>query len=116
MVTGTPYRTTFLAILLVLASLPASAVDLARQVEFSIPPQKLTTALLEFSHQAGVQIVVGREVGDRKTLGISGRHSIADGLTTLLAGSSLAYRVINETSITVGNAADRPIGHVAGRC
>jgi iron complex outermembrane receptor protein len=106
MVIGTPYRTTFLAILMFLAALPASAVDLARQVEFSIPPQKLTTALLEFSHQAGVQIIVGREVGDRKTLGISGRHSIADGLTTLLAGSSLTYRVVNDTSITVGNAAD----------
>ena len=102
MVIGTQYRTTLLATVLILASMPASAVDLARQVEFSIPPQRLTTALLEFSHQASVQIVVGREVGDRKTSGISGRHSIADGLTALLAGSPLTYRVINETSITVG--------------
>jgi iron complex outermembrane receptor protein len=86
--------------------LPASAVDLTKQVDFSIPPQKLTTALLEFSHQAAVQIVVGREVGDRTTAGITGRHSIAEGLTTLLAGSALTYRVINETSISVGNAAD----------
>jgi len=107
MTIGVQYRARFLAIVLLLASLPAAAVDLSRQVEFSIRPQKLTTALLEFSHQASVQIVVGREVGgDRKTGGISGRHSIADGLTTLLAGSSLTYRVINETSITVGTAAD----------
>src|SRR6185437_8008511 len=107
MTIGVQYRARFLAIVLLLASLPAAAVDLSRQVEFSIRPQKLTTALLEFSHQASVQIVVGREVGGaRKSGGISGRHSIADGLTTLLAGSSLTYRVINETSITVGTAAD----------
>jgi iron complex outermembrane receptor protein len=97
---------TFLAMFFVLASLPAGAVDLARTVDFNIRPQRLSTALLEFSHQAGVQLVVGREVGDRKTDGLSGRHSIADGLTALLAGSSLTYRVINGTSITVGNAAD----------
>ncbi len=106
MVIGASYRTTILAALLLLASLAANAVDLTRQIEFRIPPQKLTTALLEFSHQAGIQIIVGREVGDRKTSGIAGRHSIAEGLTALLAGSPLTYRVINETSITVGNAAD----------
>src|SRR5579872_2396536 len=106
MVIGARFGTRFLAILLLLASLPAAAVDLTRQVEFHIRPQKLTTALLEFSHQASIQIVVGREVGDRKTPGVAGRHSIADGLTTLLAGAPLTYRVINETSITVGSAAD----------
>lgn len=111
---GAQYKTTLMAIILVFASLPALAVDLARQVEFSIRPQRLTTALLEFSHQASVQIVVGREVGDRQTSGISGRHSIADGLTMLLAGSSLTYRVINETSITVGTAADLAATSKAG--
>src|SRR5258706_13008598 len=86
---------------------PAWAVDLTRQVHFSIGPQRLSTALLEFSHQAKVQIIVGPEVGDRKTSGVAGTHSIADGLATLLGGSPLEYRVVNDTSITIGIAAVR---------
>jgi hypothetical protein len=80
----------------------ASAMDLAKVVEFHINPQRLSTALLEFSHQANVQIVVGREVGDRLSAGLSGRHSIGQALTALLDGTALVYRVVNNTSITVG--------------
>jgi iron complex outermembrane recepter protein len=93
-----------LLVILVTAA-PAWAVDLTQQVSFSIPPQRLATALLEFSHQARVQIVVGPEVGERKTAGVSGMHSIGDALSTLLDGSSLSFKVINGTSITVGSAA-----------
>ena len=77
-------------------------MDLAQMIDFKIAPQRLATALLEFSHQANVQIVVGSEVGDRRSAGLSGRYSIAQGLTALLQGSALVYRVINDTSITVG--------------
>ena len=92
-----------LLIILVTAT-PARAVDLTQQVSFSIPPQRLATALLEFSHQARVQIVVGPEVGERKTTGVSGMYSIGDALSALLDGSSLSFKVINGTSITVGSA------------
>jgi len=80
----------------------ASAMDLTREVEFHIDPQHLSTALLEFSHQANLQIVVGPEVGDHNSSGLNGRHSISQGLSNLLQGSSFAYRVVNDTSITVG--------------
>jgi len=92
-------------ILISFASTPARAVDLTQQVNFSIPPQRLSTALLEFSHQAKVQVIVGPEVGERRTDGVSGTHSIGDALIRLLGGSSLIYRVINDTSITIGTAA-----------
>jgi hypothetical protein len=85
-----------------LFSMTATAMDLAQMIDFKIAPQRLATALLEFSHQANVQIVVGSEVGDRRSAGLSGRYSIAQGLTALLQGSALVYRVINDTSITVG--------------
>jgi PQQ-dependent dehydrogenase (methanol/ethanol family) len=87
-----------------LFSMTAVAMDLAQTIDFKIAPQRLATALLEFSHQANVQIVVGSEVGDRLSAGLSGRHSIAQGLTALLQGSALVYRVVNDTSITVGNS------------
>ncbi len=86
------------------AASPAWAVDLTRLVNFQIGPQRLSTALLEFSHQAGVQIVVGPEVGERTTIGVLGTHSIGDALTMLLAKSSLGFKVINDTSITIGAA------------
>jgi len=82
--------------------LSAAARDLSQVIDFHIDPQRLSTALLEFSHQANVQIVVGPEVGDRSSAGLSGRHSIAHGLATLLTGSALVYRVVSDTSITVG--------------
>jgi iron complex outermembrane recepter protein len=80
----------------------ASALDLSREVEFHIDSQRLSTALLEFSHQTNLQIVVGPEVGDRTSGALNGRYTISQGLSNLLQGSSLAYRVINDTSITVG--------------
>jgi iron complex outermembrane recepter protein len=84
-----------------LYSMTAVALELAKMIDFKIAPQRLGTALLEFSHQANVQIVVGSEVGDRRSAGLIGRYSIAQGLTTLLQGSALVYRVVNDTSITV---------------
>ena len=85
-----------------LLCLSAAAMDLSQVIDFHIDPQRLSTALLEFSHQANIQIVVGPEVGDRRSTGLGGRHSIAHGLATLLTGSSLLYRVVSDTSITVG--------------
>jgi outer membrane protein assembly factor BamB len=85
-----------------LFSMAAVAMDLTQTIDFKITPQRLATALLEFSHQANVQIVVGSEVGDRRSPGLTGRYSIAQGLTSLLQESALVYRVVNDTSITVG--------------
>ncbi len=89
----------------ILASTAVWAADLSRPVNFQIPPQRLSRALLEFSHQARMQIIAGPEVGDRITDGVLGTHSIGDALTMLLHGSSLEYKVINDTSIMVGSAA-----------
>jgi outer membrane receptor protein involved in Fe transport len=85
----------------------ASAVDLDRQLSFDIPPQKLNTALLEFSHQAGVQVVVGPEVGEHKTEGVKGKESIGHALSRLLERSELTYAVIGEGAITVGKVGSR---------
>ena len=88
-------------------------MDLTRVIEFHIGPQRLSTALLEFSHQANVQIVVGPEVDARQSAGLSGRYSIGQGLTSLLNGSAIAYRVVNNTSIIVGFGERSRNGHGA---
>jgi hypothetical protein len=96
------FRMVTLIALCGLFSMTSVAVDLAQMIDFKIAPQRLATALLEFSHQANVQIVVGSEGGDRHSAGLIGRYSIAQGLTALLQGTALVYRVVNDTSITVG--------------
>jgi hypothetical protein len=95
------FRLVAFVILYPFLGISASAVDLAQVVEFHIDPQRLSTALLEFSHQANVQILVGPEVGDRNSAGVSGRLSIGRALRTLLRGTPLVFRVVNETSIAV---------------
>jgi iron complex outermembrane recepter protein len=96
------FRLVTVAVLCGLCSVTAVSMDLSQTIDFHIDPQRLTTALLEFSHQANVQIVVGPDVGDVGSAGLSGPHSIAQGLTTLLPGTALVYRVVDDTSITVG--------------
>src|SRR5260221_6048682 len=80
---------------------PAWAVDLTRQVHFSIGPQRLSTALIEFSHQAKVQIIVGPEVGDRKTGGVAGTHPLSDGVATRLGRAPAQNKDGNDTPITI---------------
>jgi len=80
----------------------ALALDLEQRFDFDIPPQRLASALLAFSHQARIQVVVGPEVTDQPTGGVSGNHTIREALTILLHASTLSYRVVNDTSITVG--------------
>src|SRR5262245_55300204 len=69
-------RPLFVAAALFALAAQAFALDMEKQFTFDIPPQKLSTALLQFSHQAGVQVVVGPDVGEITTAGINGKRSI----------------------------------------
>src|SRR5258708_38066563 len=83
---------------------PAWAVDLTRQVHFSIGPQRLSTALIEFSHQAKVQIIVGPEVGDRKTGGVAGAPPTAQRPATPPGGPPPAHVAGAATPSALGRA------------
>ena len=98
---------------LCLALIPqAWAVDLEAQFNFNIPPQKLTTALVELSRQIETQVVSDtKSVGGLSSGGLSGRMALKDALRTLLAGTSLDYRITESGVIAVGtfdSAAARP--------
>ncbi len=80
------------------------ALDMSEQVSFDIPPQRLASALLEFSHQAGVQVIVGQDVAEQTTTGIKGRHTIGQALEALLQHTTLRYSVVSESAITIGAA------------
>ncbi|HEX4597513.1 MAG TPA: TonB-dependent receptor [Burkholderiaceae bacterium] len=82
----------------------AQSMDLARQVDFDIPAQRLSDALVQYSHQARIQIVVGEDLGLQTSKAVKGRLGVGDALAALLAGSSLHYRVVSATSIAIQRA------------
>jgi iron complex outermembrane receptor protein len=86
------------------APIAALGMDLDQEVVFDIPAQDLSTALIEFSRQARLQVIVSDDLSGRVTQGVSGRKAIKHALGQLLEPAGLSYRVASETSITVGKA------------
>ncbi|MBL8269825.1 TonB-dependent receptor [Steroidobacter sp.] len=90
---------------------PLHAADLDREVAFSIPAQPLDQALVQFSHQADVQIVTaGAQTQNLRTRGASGTLSISKALASLLRDSGLSFKPIGNSAISVGrfDSADSP--------
>lgn len=68
----------------------------------SIPPQNLASALVAFSRQTRVQIVIDQALASGKSSpGVSGALAPAAALSRLLAGTGLTYRFTNATSVSV---------------
>jgi outer membrane receptor protein involved in Fe transport len=100
---------TLLALLGCLFSLAALAVDLERKVDFNIPAQALSAALIQFSHQAKIQVVISDDIGQQTTQGITGAHTIRQALQQLLGAAGLGYRVVGDNTITIGRDARTPV-------
>jgi outer membrane receptor protein involved in Fe transport len=92
---------TLLALLACLFSFTAFAVDLERKVDFDIPAQSLSAALIQFSHQTKIQIIVSDNISEQTTQGIAGLHTIREALKQLLGVIGLGYRVVGDSSITI---------------
>jgi iron complex outermembrane recepter protein len=106
-------RNNWLAIALVLAW-PAFAADLNEAKTFDIKPQPMDRALVDFSKQAGFQVVANSSGVERlQTRGVSGSRKVNAALDELLSGSGLSYRVIEPNVIVVemgGTKAGAPGG------
>jgi hypothetical protein len=92
---------TLLALLACLFSLTAFALDLDRKVDFDIPAQSLSAALIQFSHQSQIQVVISDNISQQTTQGVAGSHTIRDALKQLLGVTGLGYRVVGDSSITI---------------
>jgi iron complex outermembrane recepter protein len=69
---------------------------------FDISPQPMDTALIEFSEQANVQLMIATElVENLMSVGVRGRFRPEDALAALIAGSGLAFQVIGENAIAI---------------
>jgi iron complex outermembrane receptor protein len=83
-----------------------AGVDLSRVIRFDIPAQGLGAALLEFSRQAQVQIIVESRLADAlNTPSLNGEYARGSALEILLHGSGLTFRAVGNAAIAV-HAAD----------
>lgn len=99
---------------LALGSPLALALDLSRQVDFHIPAEPLSAALIEFSHETQIQVVVSGDIRGQMTRGVTGPHPIKDALRTLLGNSRLSFQVVGDTSIVISRTREgMPAGSAA---
>lgn len=79
-----------------------AAADLASRIKFDIGPQELSSALLRYSEQSGVQVTGSADVLEgRSTPGVSGERVARDALETLLKGTQLNYDVIDANTVAI---------------
>lgn len=78
----------------------------SRHARFDIPPGPIEAALVGFGVQAQVTIGTSSRIPDRLSAGLSGRYTLADGLTRLLAGTGLGFQFVNASTIRIIVAPD----------
>lgn len=97
------------ALLALLISRLALAVDLNQRVDFRIPAQSLSAALIEFSHETRIQVIVSQNITGQMTQGITGLHAISEALSQLLGTSGLRYSVVSDSSIVIARRKATPV-------
>jgi iron complex outermembrane receptor protein len=89
------------------AGLMATPAARAQQsAAFDIPPGPLAPALASFAGQSGLQISYDPAVAqDRRTAGLHGSATPAEGLARLLGGSDLSWQFLDANTVTISAAA-----------
>lgn len=81
---------------------------LERTVNVDIPPQRVSTALLTLSQQAGVQVLMPGEIADQQsTSGVQGQMSVEEALKKLLEGTSLRFKPAGENAVGIERTMSR---------
>lgn len=89
---------------------------LDRDVTFNIPPQPLGPALVQFSKQADVQVMVAASTVDKQTTsGVTGTLRVRTALVDLLRNSGLTYTAKDNTVTVVPASASGVAGHKSFR-
>jgi iron complex outermembrane recepter protein len=80
----------------------AAGTEAAIRAPTNIPAQRLDSALRTFARQRGLVMAYRSEVvGERQTEGASGDLTLDEALTRLLSGSGLAFKFLDERTITI---------------
>ena len=91
--------------------------NLEREASFHIESGPLESALLQFSRQAGIQVVVGAKVGAFFVAAVDGRRNAREVLTVLLRETGLKFAVVGKTvTVYAGSSKRSPsdVGPVGG--
>jgi len=79
-----------------------AAADAAIKKHIDIPAQNLGTALQQFAHERGIQVVyLSESVDSLKTRGAVGEFSADEVLKHLLNGTGMTYRYLNDRTVTI---------------
>jgi len=90
-------------VLMAMLCLPAYADDpMGKSVQFDIPAQSLSSALINFSTQSGMQVATADiDISKLQSHAVSGNHSIREAMGILLGGTGLDFAQVGTSTITV---------------
>jgi iron complex outermembrane recepter protein len=89
-------------------SVAAATVDLSQVIQFDIPAQTLGAALLRFSEQAQLQVIVESRLAESVSAPpLKGAYTRGAALKLLLAGSGLTFRMVGNAAVAVHAAYSR---------
>ena len=104
-------RACMLILVVFAATTVVEAEGLDEPAEFDIPAQGLDSALLAFSEQGKIQVVVSTDaVSGRETDGVEGEHTPREALEHLLANAGLTYSTVGLETVAVSAAEDESPG------
>jgi iron complex outermembrane recepter protein len=105
------YRSRLLAFLIGIVVTTGFAAGASAQelVSFNIPPQPLSSALLQYSEATNLELLVdARVTSGRESPGVVGSFSPNEALGALLAGTGLTYRFTSGGAVTLIEAPAMP--------
>ena len=80
----------------------ALAATTARAIEFNIPPETLSTALVKFAVQSNISLGLGDvDACADPGRGLTGRYTVEDGLQQILNGTGCGYRVLDSRAYMI---------------
>lgn len=78
------------------------AADFSKPVAFDIPPQLLSSALVQFADQAGVQFTApGASLDGLRSQGVHGKYLPTRALALLLRRTGLGYRIVDQGTVAI---------------
>jgi iron complex outermembrane receptor protein len=84
------------------AALSFASGELSREIEFQVPSQRLSDAILKFSEQASVQVVtLGSNLSGLTSSGVSGKHRVEEALRLLLEGTGLTFNSVGGNTVSL---------------
>ena len=94
--------TLILTAVLALGARLSFAVDFSQSIAFDIPAQPLSSALVQFADQAGVQFTApSTSLDGLRSEGVRGTYVRSRALAMLLRGTGLGYRIVDQGTVAI---------------